>query len=129
MNHELKIRSAHDCSEGGLACALAEAALGDGENPFGVSITLDDQIRPVPLLFGEGQGRIVVSCDPLSIETVFQIAKKHNVPATQIGFVTEASEDFQIASREGTISASLPKLSSTYFDALPKLMTTTTKSS
>ncbi len=129
MNYELKIRSAHDCSEGGLACALAEAVLGDGDNPFGASITLDDQIRPVPLLFGEGQGRIIVSCDPLSLEAVLRIAKKHDVPAIQIGYVTEASEGFQITTREGMVSASLSKLSSTYFDTLSSLMTVTTASS
>ena len=129
MNYELKIRSAHDCSEGGLACALAEAVLDDGDNPFGASVTLDDQIRPVPLLFGEGQGRIIVSCDPLSLEAVLRIAKKHDVPAIQIGYVTEASEGFQITTREGMVSASLSKLSSTYFDTLSSLMTVTTASS
>jgi phosphoribosylformylglycinamidine synthase len=54
------VRSAHDCAEGGLAVALAEACL-SGPVEIGVDVGLE---APTPLhllLFGEGPSRIVVS--------------------------------------------------------------------
>ena len=64
------LRSAHDCAEGGLACALVESAAGDGTNPLGIEVELSDRIAPVSLLFGESQGRAIVSCGPGQVEPV-----------------------------------------------------------
>ncbi|HZD04791.1 MAG TPA: phosphoribosylformylglycinamidine synthase subunit PurL, partial [Longimicrobiales bacterium] len=55
MIQQARIRSAHDCSAGGLACTLVESALGDGESPLGIEVELGDDLPPFPLLFGEGQ--------------------------------------------------------------------------
>jgi phosphoribosylformylglycinamidine synthase len=90
------LRSAHDVSEGGLACALAERALGRGCSPMGVHVTLHDALSPLPLLFGEAQGRIVVSCDARSVDDSLRIAKKHGVPCRQIGQVVSADEGFRV---------------------------------
>ncbi|MGH7575510.1 MAG: phosphoribosylformylglycinamidine synthase subunit PurL [Longimicrobiales bacterium] len=84
------LRSAHDCAEGGLAVALAESAFGprgDG-NGFGVDVTLDDNLPAAPLLFGEAQGRIVVSCAPDALEAVIAAARAHGVHAGAIGTVS-----------------------------------------
>ncbi len=54
------VRSAHDCAEGGVAVALAEACL-SGPAEVGVEVEIES---PAPLhvtLFGEGPSRIVVS--------------------------------------------------------------------
>ncbi|MEO1396684.1 MAG: phosphoribosylformylglycinamidine synthase subunit PurL [Cyanobacteria bacterium J06634_5] len=56
------VRSAHDCAEGGLAVALAEACISAQK---GATITLtQDALRLDTLLFGEGGARIVVSVNP-----------------------------------------------------------------
>jgi len=52
------IKSAHDCSEGGLAVALAECCV-TGPRSVGAAVDLKDEIRPDCLLFGESQSRIV----------------------------------------------------------------------
>jgi phosphoribosylformylglycinamidine synthase len=52
------ISSAHDCSDGGLFVALAESAMPRG---LGFDITSDAGVRKDAFLFGEGQGRVVVS--------------------------------------------------------------------
>jgi len=122
MNQSSLIRSAHDCSEGGLACALAECAIGDGEAPFGLSARLDDDLRPVVSLFGEAQGRIIISCDPASTSDVLKIAESHGVPALRIGAVTEATDGFSLTVRDGSLSASVAELARAYFDALPNIM-------
>jgi phosphoribosylformylglycinamidine synthase len=56
------VKSAHDCSEGGLAVALAESSISAGK---GALINLNSQItRADLLLFGEGTARIIVSISP-----------------------------------------------------------------
>jgi len=122
MNHEGLLSSAHDCSEGGLACALAECALGDGENPLGVAAEIDEDLRPVVALFGESQGRIVVSCRPDRTAEVLRIAKRHDVPAGTIGKVVTATAGFSLTVRDGSIAASLPELADAYFGAIPTIM-------
>lgn len=52
------INSAHDISEGGLFIALFESAM---DNGLGFDITTDCEIREDAFLFGETQGRIIVS--------------------------------------------------------------------
>ncbi|MFS8874403.1 phosphoribosylformylglycinamidine synthase subunit PurL [Synechococcus sp. R5-13] len=56
------VRSAHDCSEGGLAVALAEACLSGGR---GATLSLaPGSLRWDQALFGEGSSRILVSVSP-----------------------------------------------------------------
>ncbi len=56
------IRSAHDCSEGGLAVALAESCISGG---LGAQIQVSTaSLRWDTQLFGEGGARIVVSVSP-----------------------------------------------------------------
>ncbi|MEX2467939.1 MAG: phosphoribosylformylglycinamidine synthase subunit PurL [Gemmatimonadota bacterium] len=122
MIHEGVLRSAHDCSEGGLACALAEAALGNGERPLGVRVEVDDALRPVQVLFSESQGRIVVSCDAASTDAVLRIAGEHGVPAGRIGQVTSSEEGFSIAVRAGSVTSDVTAVADAYFNALPGIM-------
>ena len=126
MNHERLLISAHDCSEGGLASALAECALGSGEAPLGVAAQLDEELRPVVSLFGESQGRIVISCDPTGTDEVLRIAERHDVPAAKIGRVTKASTGFSVKVRDGAVSAPMDEVARVYFGAIPGIMDATT---
>lgn len=80
------IASAHDCSEGGLAVALAECCIQGG--PGGVGFTGD---FPVPdrwdaALFGERQSRIVVSLPEGQWEAMSELAAGLGVPAVKLGY-------------------------------------------
>jgi phosphoribosylformylglycinamidine synthase len=125
MIRERLVASAHDCSEGGLACALAEAALGDGSRPLGVSVTLDDDLRPVACLFGEAQGRIVLSCAPGSTDAVLATATRHGVPARKIGSVRGPADTFDVTVQGASISAALDETATAYFDSLANRMAST----
>ena len=116
------LRSAHDCSEGGLACALAESAIGNGEAPFGVRVQLEDQLTPIGALFGEAQGRIVVSCDPRHTEEVQRLAARYEVPAKRIGSVTPAAAGFRVSVRDASLVADVASMADAYFGALPRIM-------
>ncbi|MEO5509034.1 MAG: AIR synthase related protein, partial [Longimicrobiales bacterium] len=118
------IRSAHDCAEGGLGVTIAESAFGD-QGPFGVDVALADNIAAAPLLFGEAQGRIVVSCGTADEEAVLSIAEKNGVPATVIGKVGAQGGAFRITTHGATINARAAELAETYNTAIPRLMDTT----
>jgi len=56
------LTAAHDCSDGGVAAALAEACV-TGKVPIGCDVTLPAGARLDEVLFGEGPSRIVVSVE------------------------------------------------------------------
>jgi phosphoribosylformylglycinamidine synthase II len=118
------IRSAHDCSDGGLAVALAECCIMNRESQVGARIDLSHW-REIPtraLLFGEAQGRVVVST--AMPDTVAGIAKKHGVPARLIGHVGSAGDAVQITTASGRITATLAQLDEVYHETLPRIMST-----
>jgi phosphoribosylformylglycinamidine synthase len=121
---ERVLRSAHDCAEGGLAVTLAECAFGV-DAPFGIDVQLDDAVTPAALLFGEAQGRIVVSCAPDDVKKVLAAALKHGVQARSIGRVTEQNGQFRVrAGNSAAIDAAVGELAGIYRTAIPLLMET-----
>ena len=77
------IRSAHDCSEGGIAVTLAECAFDTGGVGFAVS--LPGVAAVTGILFGESASRAVVSVRPEHRAKLLQMAAELNVPAQLIG--------------------------------------------
>ena len=61
------VKSAHDVSDGGLACCLAESAIAGGRGAVQSSWPRDQ--RPDLLLFGEAPGLIVVTVAEKDLET------------------------------------------------------------
>jgi phosphoribosylformylglycinamidine synthase len=90
--HELLIRaigrgllkSAHDCSDGGLAVALAESCI-IGDTGFKGSVPVHGRLDAA--LFGEAQSRAVVSISPGAVRKLEEMAFKFNVPITRLGTV------------------------------------------
>ncbi len=77
------IDSAHDCSDGGLAVALAESAF---LHTVGACVNLiSEGLPPEYLLFGEDASRIVLSCAPELTGKVREIAVKYGVAADRLG--------------------------------------------
>jgi len=80
------VNSAHDCSEGGLAVALAECCISDKENMVGAVIdNLNFIGRKDTVLFGETQSRIILSCKGGSVKEIRNIARKFGLPFQIIG--------------------------------------------
>ncbi|HJU88239.1 MAG TPA: phosphoribosylformylglycinamidine synthase subunit PurL [Gemmatimonadaceae bacterium] len=117
-----EVTSAHDCSDGGLAVAIAECAIGDRERLLGAEIDLSAWAAlPLrALLFGEAQSRIIVGT--AAPARVIEIAGRHGVPAREIGRVRSQSPVLRIRVGSRTIDAPLDRLASAYHDAIPSLM-------
>jgi phosphoribosylformylglycinamidine synthase subunit PurL len=76
------LASAHDCSEGGLAVALAESAL---SGDCGFAVTLPGDLPPQLALFSESASRAVVSLDPHRAAQLEALAARHEVPFARLG--------------------------------------------
>jgi phosphoribosylformylglycinamidine synthase len=89
------VRSAHDCSEGGLAVALAECCFNPAGR-FGAEVevaqasslrTTDHKLEACAALFNESQSRIVISVAEGNAAAVLDRLEKSGVPALQLGAV------------------------------------------
>ena len=78
------VSAAHDCSEGGLAVALAESCILGGQ---GVSITAKTSGRWDALLFGEDPSRIVVAVHQDKLAALEILATRDDVPLLRLGTV------------------------------------------
>ena len=116
------VRSAHDTAEGGLAVALAESAIADRAGPFGIDVVLEDAIAANALLFGEAQGRVVVSCEAAKVEELLRLAGDHGVAAKRIGRVAARGGQIRIQTAGGAIDAPAAELAEIYFSAIPRRM-------
>lgn len=83
------LQSAHDCSDGGIAVALAESCISGSEWTRGAVVTLPKgRLRNDAVLFGESQSRVVISVKPSQRQAVLDHAKSFGVPADVIGRVS-----------------------------------------
>ncbi len=81
------IQSAHDCSEGGLAVALAECSIIGG---IGFKGSLPKaQARVDAALFGEAPSRIVLSVKPTDAEKLEGLARRYGAPLKPLGAVAD----------------------------------------
>ena len=99
------LKSAHDCSEGGLAVAVAECCIMDEERRIGAAVQFGirnsefgipniphsafrlSHVRVDALLFGESAGRVLVTCEPYQQEQLKVLARKAGVPCRRLGTV------------------------------------------
>ena len=134
---ERLVCSAHDCAEGGLGIALAEAALGprqDQSAPLGAAITLEMPLhaRLDGLLFSETQSRIILTIQEDRIDKVKQILNATSAPWSIIGrvggdrlTVTVQSPDGATAtstSARPVIDITLAALHNCWTEGLPRQM-------
>ncbi len=118
------VTSAHDCSDGGLAVALAECAVANRGRMVGAEIDLDTW-RDTPvraLLFGESQARVVISVPAKSSAAISAIATKYGVACTIIGRTSAKSGELVIRAGSAILRVPLEQLAAAYHDAIPSIM-------
>jgi phosphoribosylformylglycinamidine synthase len=143
------VKSAHDCSEGGLAVCLAESCISQlvaRETPrlIGATVELSNgaasrqgaanqpdeknaalsrdaaTLRLGALLFGETQSRVVITCKPLDAVKVVERAKLMGVPAIQIGKV--GGDKLVIKTGGDEFSAPVTELHDAWWNAIARVM-------
>jgi phosphoribosylformylglycinamidine synthase len=80
------VESAHDCSDGGLAVALAEAAFSAyRKRAVGFVANIEGDLPATAALFSETPSRIVVSAEEHNVDALAEIASQLGVPVTRLG--------------------------------------------
>lgn len=103
--------TAHDCSEGGLAVALAEMAVA-GE--LGVTVTLDADGRADGLLFGEAHSRVIVAVPVGKEDQAEHLLRERGVPFARIGFVGGERFAISLPRQDLHLSVPIPALKDAY---------------
>ncbi|OLC99947.1 MAG: phosphoribosylformylglycinamidine synthase II [Gemmatimonadetes bacterium 13_1_40CM_3_70_8] len=121
------LRSAHDCSQGGLGVALAEVAMGGpyAETGFGLDIDLTAYglgLAAVELLFSESQGRAVITCSPERAAAVVALAQELSVPIARVGTVGGRGGVVGVRLRDARVEHPVDRLREVYFSGLPRRM-------
>ncbi len=141
------IKSAHDCSEGGLAVCLAESCISQlvaraTPRLIGAQIDLSSvaaprksadknkdesallrgaaTIRSDALLFGETQSRVVITCKPLDAVKVVKRAKLLGVPAARIGMV--GGDKLTLRTTGGEFNVPVAELHDLWWNAIERAM-------
>jgi phosphoribosylformylglycinamidine synthase len=110
--------SAHDCSDGGLAVALAESCFSSlGRDAIGAEVDLKGPLGPTTLLFSESPSRIVISFNSSDTAAVQELAERNNAPFAILG---RAGGNELVISVDGeeTVRAEVAELESAWRDAL-----------
>jgi phosphoribosylformylglycinamidine synthase len=122
------VKSAHDCSDGGLAVALAESCI---TGNIGAKLELPDTVefeantRLDAVLFGETQSRIVISTQPEHLPRLQELARAAGVPLSYLGLVGGERlmiSDNRAAALRPIVEAPLSTLSDAYRGAIGRLM-------
>jgi phosphoribosylformylglycinamidine synthase len=112
------VKSAHDCSEGGLAVALAEACFNPDQH-LGAHVTLDaSELRADAALFNESQSRVIVSVSPEAAKPVLDQLTSAGVPAVQIG--TVGGDKLSIATGSATLEWDLTQLFDDWYSSIAR---------
>jgi phosphoribosylformylglycinamidine synthase len=109
------VQSAHDCSSGGLAVALAEQAF-----PKGIGLRVELKSSGLPsefALFGEDASRVVIACDPAQLARIKEVAGKHALSADVLGETGSDRIEIKLDGRM-VISGSVSELRDAYESAL-----------
>jgi phosphoribosylformylglycinamidine synthase subunit PurL len=127
------VKSAHDCSEGGLAVALAESCF-NPEKLFGAEIDCSchregDAKRSQPssqrhashreaatVLFNESQSRFIISVSPEQLEKSMSMLRERDVPFQQLGKVGAGELDIRV--KEETFRWQIADLYDNWWNAI-----------
>ncbi|CCQ93121.1 phosphoribosylformylglycinamidine synthetase II [[Clostridium] ultunense Esp] len=112
------VRSAHDLSDGGLAVALAESAIG---GRVGVQVDWEISLTPEAALFSESQSRVLLSVRCEDVDEVKRLAASFKVPVTHLG--TTGGDRFILRIRgEKILDLPLSRVEETWKGGLSCLM-------
>ncbi|GDX11053.1 phosphoribosylformylglycinamidine synthase subunit PurL [Verrucomicrobiota bacterium] len=120
------VKSAHDCSEGGLAVALAESCIGGKlgatvELPSGPALDkFPAHAARAALLFGESQSRIILGIAPENADRVLATLANAKIPHSRLG--TVGGDKLSITAHGATLAATLAEVSDPFEHSIERAM-------
>jgi phosphoribosylformylglycinamidine synthase len=120
------VKSAHDCSEGGLAVAIAESCIG---GKLGATIELPSgpaldkypaHAARAALLFGESQSRIILGIAPENADRVLATLANAKIPHSRLG--TVGGDKLSITAHGATLAATLVEVSDPFEHSIERAM-------
>ncbi len=116
------IKSAHDCSKGGIAVALSELCM---TNQMGCNVSLEkipgEKLTSDKILFSESHSRYILTFENKNLQRLEEILKKHNVSYSVIGEFIGDSIQFTMDSKP-VIDLSVDKAQKTWFNSLREMV-------
>ena len=116
------IKSAHDCSKGGLAVAVSEICM---TNQIGCKVSLDkvpgEKLDVDRILFSESHSRYLLSFDEKNLSDIESLLKTNKVSFKQIGQFDGEQIQFTDASKL-IIDLNVQKVHKIWLHALPNLV-------
>jgi len=111
------ILSAHDISEGGLICALAECCIMNDEGTIGAVVNISVKNRIDFSLFSESQSRVIVSISEKNKKDFENYLKNRSQTFTYLGKTGGG-----IMNVNGLIKITLSDLADLYYNTIPRIM-------
>ncbi|MCW9097116.1 MAG: AIR synthase related protein, partial [Ignavibacteriaceae bacterium] len=111
------IKSAHDVSEGGVVCALAECCVINNEKMIGAEVNFPIKNRKDFSYFSESQSRIIVSVSSIKKYDFEKLLRTNNQPFTSIGRTGGSSLKIN-----SDVKVTLEELADLYFNTIPRIM-------
>ena len=111
--NERRVAGVHDCSDGGVAVALAEMAFAGG---VGCTVLPEPGLVPSTWCFSESANRVLLSVDADSLPAVLRRARDAGVPAADLGvaggdrIVVEGAFDVALADAEDAWANAIPRI-------------------
>ena len=118
-----QILAAHDISEGGLMVALSEMLFETTELGAEISIdSLGESNRLDALLFGESQGRVLISVSKIDSETIVDTALKFGIHAVKLGNSTDSGRIKISVSGNEVLDSNVKELHEIWSNSIPQKM-------
>jgi phosphoribosylformylglycinamidine synthase len=111
------INSAHDVSEGGIVCALAECCIIEARRRIGATVNIPVKTREDFSFFSESQSRIIISVDPDMKHEIEKLFSKDKIPFSFLG--KTGGTNMNIGNK---IIISLNELNTLYYNTIPDIM-------
>ena len=116
------IKSAHDCSKGGLAIAVSELCM---TNLIGCNMSIEnipgDKLDHDRTLFSESHSRYLITYEKKNLHNLEQLLKKHNVVFKTLGEFGGESIQFTADSKP-IIDLSVDKAQKTWLNSLKEMV-------
>jgi phosphoribosylformylglycinamidine synthase len=111
------IKSAHDISEGGIVCALAECCIINDEKMFGAEVNIPIKSRKDFSYFSETQSRIIVSVSTGKKDELEKLLESSKQPFIEIGIVGGSS-----LTVNDNLKVALDEISDLFYNTIPRIM-------